>query len=1324
MLAVLSALVCASGLASPVSVEQARTAIGNWLRSGVSPGTHRGREIASVRTCTPDNGAVFHVARISGGGFVVTGADTRIEPVIAFSDAGDLVEDDGNPLWVLLKGDLAARQGAVARTGRKMSAAAGAVREGTGGTGSGAEALWASLLAMPAADGQAGRGRILSASAGRSKLSDVRVEPLLGTEWSQTDYRNQGSFSADQACYNYYTPNHWPCGCVATVGAQIMRYFRHPEEPVSAGTYFCGVFTGVYAPRWLTMMGGTYAWDLMPDVPARGCTAAQREAIGHLTYDVGVSCGMQYGEDGSSAPVYMLVRRLVDRFGYSNAVGVTFAANGFYDGGDFGYTLERLKSAAIPCLDAGLPVALGISGDKGGHAVVGDGYGYANGNFYLHVNLGWANLDGGNAWYMPPDIDDFDTIDTVVYNIYPTQAAGASIVSGRVLDESGNPVVGARVTAAGAADESDAQGVYALIVPAGTHAVVAEKDGKSATAEATAANCVSTRYHDNGDYSSSDRPAIGNVHGIDLTLAAAAEPPEPQDGEIAFDDIAYASPIEARDAAVASERLLFVLSGADWCPWTAVVKDYIESLGKAFTDAFVLYYCNVDTDTFGMADGVPSYGVFDPVKFRTNWQDGLLAYDSGGVSEFVQRVLDKGYEAYVTDDSDFGKGLDAPQLVWTSGGTYPWKLDVVNSHDGVSSARSGDIPFGTGGVQSWMQTTMQGPTLMSFRYRKLMASSRFRVLCDSQEVFCDSEDSTYWGSDWILGTADIPAGIHTVRFEFDKGWSYFPGALNGVWLDEIGFDLLSHPPSVRPYSALDDTESIVFTGSMEVELRPPEGLEGTVFYTLDGGDPTSSGGKVYESPITLTSSALLQAVFVEPGREPSMVRKWRYIERHPVVPGEWTTDARGVRAALRNRGGLACVLCSHGETCGFSRMLWEVIERPEFLSWAREHDVYLVTSDKERDPGLSSGTSEANDWDNVLYAALTTRPQYIEWPMLTVAYWNDLDRPAGFGLIRPGEEFGGKTYDGTVDSLIACLSRYLDECPAPPPAEQDEIPVEDAYGPYPVGVIVCEELGEAVAGCKASGLPSGLKFATKQVKDKVCGTVPAWTVYGVPTKAGTYTVVFTKKVGKVTHRASSTIVVTALPAWAVGTFNGGGAKGQVSLTVGKTGRISGKYLADGKSRSLSAASFSYQTEGDAYLADVVMKAGSVKETLELTLVPDESFGGVVFCDDSQGELFTARLNRWKDAAWKAVGKMIANRALTLASGVELKFAANGTAKAAYREGKKTYSGSAVLVTVGEPSAAGFDGEVWVYIPPKKGAFDGWCEQATVRWDGTAFAEAE
>ena len=22
------------------------------------------------------------------------------------------------------------------------------------------------------------------------------------------------------------------------------------------------------------------------------------------------------------------------------------------------------------------------------------------------------------------------------------------------------------------------------------------------------------------------------------------------------------------------------------------------------------------------------------------------------------------------------------------------------------------------------------------------------------------------------------------------------------------------------------------------------------------------------------------------------------------------------------------------------------------------------------------------------------------------------------------------------------------------------------------------------------------------------------------------------------------------------------------------------------------------------------------------------------------------------------------------------------------------------------------------------AFDGWCEQATVRWDGTAFAEAE
>ena len=115
----------------------------------------------------------------------------------------------------------------------------------------------------------------------------------------------------------------------------------------------------------------------------------------------------------------------------------------------------------------------------------------------------------------------------------------------------------------------------------------------------------------------------------------------------------HENPNEARDLAKAQGKLLFVLSGADWCPFTSIVK---ECLTKAFAfecfDNYVVYYCNVDNDVYGMADGVPSYGVFAPEEFLLNWDDGLLAYGRGGVEEIVKGVLDDGvaiYEAMQTE---------------------------------------------------------------------------------------------------------------------------------------------------------------------------------------------------------------------------------------------------------------------------------------------------------------------------------------------------------------------------------------------------------------------------------------------------------------------------------------------------------------------------------------------------------------------------------------------------------------------------------------------------------------------------------------------------
>lgn len=530
--------------ATPVTAEQAARAAKNWICGGRSLDRRLGREVESAEAVTAANGAAFHVVKVKDGGFVVMSADTTIDPVIAFSSSGELRNDPRNPLWTLLTGDLAAR--AKARSAKLLSAATSSSAKSVVLTGP--EARWAELLG----ESGAGQGRILlSASTGETTLSDVRVDALVKSAWSQEDYRNFGATGESNYCYNYYTPGHWPCGCVATAGAQIMRYHCHPSAEVTPASYSCvtGALTKVVGdteyyegvPVMLMMQGGFYDWNSMPLVPANGCTAASRQAIGKLTSDIGISCGMAYYPDGGSSPVYMLTKSFVDRFQYANAVGVTFAS-GFYSK-DFSYTLERFKSAVIPNFDAGLPVALGISGGGYGHAVVGDGYGYSDGNFYVHINMGWADLYGGNAWYLPPDIDDYDTIDTIVYNVYPQGAVGASLVSGRVLSPSGTAVAGATVTAtavggAAVSTTSDARGFYALKVSAGTYGIVANKDDMQAELTSVAVGaCVSTAYSDSGAYFSSPVPKIGNVYGQDLTLDEVSQD-EPAEGTVSVTFIA------------------------------------------------------------------------------------------------------------------------------------------------------------------------------------------------------------------------------------------------------------------------------------------------------------------------------------------------------------------------------------------------------------------------------------------------------------------------------------------------------------------------------------------------------------------------------------------------------------------------------------------------------------------------------------------------------------------------------------------------------------------------------------------------------------------
>lgn len=329
------------------------------------------------------------------------------------------------------------------------------------------------------------------------EVDDVRVAPMLQTQWDQ---RGDGW---GNNCFNYYTPGHSYCGCVATAVAQVMRYHRWPQDAVTSKTYSCKVQDnyGVESTQSLTMNGGTYNWNLMPLNPyTTGYSDAERESIGRLVFDVGVALRTTFGTAyGSAANAAAAMHALPDNFHYANAQAIWFNQSQ-----NFAFTPERFQQLVVPSLDAGLPVVLSVNGTDGGHAIVADGYGFKDGKFYVHCNYGSSGW--GDGWYAPPEFSGmgypFTVCIGVVFNISPTNTG--SIASGRVLDD-GEPVAGATVTvklAGGKFAEAttNEKGIYYFFGPAGTYDVSVNARGKYAARTIVLERIISSTTNSDGSY--------------------------------------------------------------------------------------------------------------------------------------------------------------------------------------------------------------------------------------------------------------------------------------------------------------------------------------------------------------------------------------------------------------------------------------------------------------------------------------------------------------------------------------------------------------------------------------------------------------------------------------------------------------------------------------------------------------------------------------------------------------------------------------------------------------------------------------------------------
>ncbi len=342
-----------------------------------------------------------------------------------------------------------------------------------------------------------------------SSIDDVRVGPLLTTHWGQGD-------AGGQYCYNYYTPLHRVCGCTATALGQVMYYHRYPTERILPGEYLYDTIdeygkwwvfqdgtggmtnttTGAYT-EFDPPYGGPYEWNKMVDSPTGSTPAASRAAIGRLTRDAGLSVFSHYFTGETS--------------GFTDAVASSVILNLHYaDAVKTGFNAGKL----IANLDAGLPVLLNLTS----HAVVADGYGYHNDKLYIHINYGYGGSSDG--WYDTTTDVNGKNLESFVANIFPPVlgARHSSVISGRVLDRSGNPVADATVTATGATNvttTSSANGIYAFILPAGNYTFAASKSGAAgSSAYAVVASEQKTRAEGDGWGSGVNNSASG----IDVTV--------------------------------------------------------------------------------------------------------------------------------------------------------------------------------------------------------------------------------------------------------------------------------------------------------------------------------------------------------------------------------------------------------------------------------------------------------------------------------------------------------------------------------------------------------------------------------------------------------------------------------------------------------------------------------------------------------------------------------------------------------------------------------------------------------------------------------------
>jgi hypothetical protein len=427
-------LLCQAAFAAPATSTQAANVVKGWLNYSSSPFGKEAGTFLKIEAYGEDgitenlSEALYYAAYLDPAGVLLIPAEDSLEPITVFApDMKWYGPEPKNPFYEVVGLNIAHMVKASRVSGRRSSG----VDE--------ARAKWTRLQELALYPDKRGAG---------GQLPNQPADEAVYLQGFTAQWDQAYNVSGDLNVYNEYTPYNFPAGCGAVMMAQIMKYFNHgyiTEE--ASGREYTVKIDGVENP-WplrggdgsgVLFEGKTYDWEHMPDQVSPTTTPEEARAIGALVADAAVAIGSEFAPNETGSYPERIADELVATFGYYSAMLAKAGPSGYVGQMDS----ETLIRAINSNIDSARPVGLGIhSSAGGGHGVVVHGYGTQAGTMYHHLNMGWGSPDGLNGawdyWYnLPQILPNYDLVDSIIYNIYPTEnpgrRGGKEIISGTVI---------------------------------------------------------------------------------------------------------------------------------------------------------------------------------------------------------------------------------------------------------------------------------------------------------------------------------------------------------------------------------------------------------------------------------------------------------------------------------------------------------------------------------------------------------------------------------------------------------------------------------------------------------------------------------------------------------------------------------------------------------------------------------------------------------------------------------------------------------------------------------------------------------------------------